>query len=76
MMREQINENMLEEVTGGAITYKWTKATQSGSVSSNITGQTFTFGADKANAVYQYVMAHRNDPDVDQMNAIAAIING
>lgn len=75
-MREQINEGMLEDVTGGAIDYKWDKNTQSGSVSSNITGQTFTFGADKAGAVFQYVMAHKNDSDVSQMNAIAAIING
>ena len=75
-MREQINEEMLEEVSGGAIHYKWDKKTQSGTVSSNITGQTFTFGADKANAVFMYVMAHQKDADVDQMNAIAAIING
>lgn len=75
-MRDQINENMLDEVTGGAISYKWDKNTQSGSVSSNITGQTFTFGADKANAVFQYVMSHKNDADSSQMNAIAAIING
>ena len=75
-MREEINENMLEDVTGGAIHYVWSKETQSGTVSSNVTGQTFTFGADKANAVYKYVMAHRNDADADQMNAIAAIING
>ena len=75
-MREEINENMLEEVTGGAIHFVWDANTQSGSVSSNITGQTFTFGRDKVNAVYQYVMAHRKDADVDQMNAMAAIING
>ena len=75
-MREEINEEMLDEITGGAIHYKWTKATQSGTVSSNVTGRTFTFGADKARAVYMYVMTHRNDPDADQMNAICAIING
>ena len=75
-MRAEINDNMLDNVTGGAIDFVWKKDTQSGTVSSTVTGQTFTFGADKANAVYAYVMAHRKDPDVDQMNALAAIING
>ena len=75
-MREQITDDMLEQVSGGAITYKWDKITQSGTVSSNITGQTFTFGADKAYEVFMYVMQHQKDADSSQMNAIAAIING
>ena len=75
-MREELNENLLDNVTGGAIDFVWSKDTQSGTVSSTVTGQTFTFGRDKVNAVYNYVMSHRQDPDVDQMNALAAIING
>ena len=75
-MREQLDNEMLVNITGGAIDLIWSKDTQSGTVSSNITGETYTFGADKANAVIQYVISHQLDPDVDQMNAIAAIING
>ncbi len=75
-MRQELNDAILDEVTGGVIHFKWDKNTQSGTVSSNITGQTFTFGADKATAVFQYVMAHQKDADVSQMNAIQAIING
>ena len=74
-MRELINNDMLDDITGGAIDYHWSKSSQSGTVSSNITGQTFTFGADKANEIFNYVMAHRMDPDQKQMNDIAAIIN-
>lgn len=75
-MREQIDNEMLENITGGAIHYVWDKNTQKGSVSSNVTGQTLTFGADKAKAVYQYVMSHIQESDANQMNAIQAIING
>ena len=35
-MRAEINENMLDDVTGGAIAFRWSKDTQSGTVSSNI----------------------------------------
>ena len=73
-MREQIDETRLEEVTGGVINYSWNKDTQKGYVSSSVTGQTYYFGADTANAVYKYVMAHRNDPEADQMAAIRSII--
>ncbi len=75
-MREQIDNDMLESINGGAIDYVWDKNTQKGSVSSTVTGQTFTFGADKAKAVYQYVMGHRQESDTTQMDAIQAIING
>ena len=73
-MREQVNEEMLEEITGGAMSFRWDAKTQTGTVSSNITGQTFTFGRDKVSAVYSYVKAHYADPDDTQMNAIQAII--
>ena len=74
-MREMIDNEMLENITGGAIDYYWDKNSQSGTVSSNITGQSFSFGADKANAIFKYVIAHQKDSDASQMNAIAAIIN-
>lgn len=74
-MRKEIDNEMLTDITGGAIDYHWSKSEQSGSVSSNITGETFYFGADKANAVFEYVMAHRMDSDESQMNAIRNIIN-
>ncbi len=75
-MRENIDLEQLENVTGGAIDFCWDAEKQSGTVSSNITGQTFTFGADKADAVYQYVIRHRLESDKSQMDAIEAIING
>ena len=74
-MREQLDNEMLMNIAGGAIDFIWSKDTQSGTVSSNITGETYTFGADKFDAVFQYVVSHQLDPDVNQMNAIAAIIN-
>lgn len=73
-MREEINDAMLEEVTGGAIHYSWNKNTQKGSVSSNVTGESYSFGIDKADAVFQYVMSHKNDSDASQMSAIRSII--
>lgn len=74
-MRDQITDEKLNDVTGGAIDYHWDPNTQSGSVSSNITGQSFTFGADKAMEIYQYVMMHQMFSDDSQMNDIWNIIN-
>lgn len=75
-MREQINEDMLEEINGGAIYFKWDAATQSGIVSSNITGQTLKFGPDKFQEVFSYVRKHSKDADATQMNDLISIING
>lgn len=75
-MREQVNEEMLEDINGGAISYHWDPKAQKGTVSSNITGQTFTFGRDKVAAVRSYVFSHTTDTDDSQMDAILAIING
>ncbi len=75
-MREQVNEEMLEDINGGAISYHWDSKAQKGTVSSNITGQTFTFGRDKSSAVRNYILTHSTDTDESQMNAILAIING
>lgn len=73
-MKEQINEEMLEEINGGVISCKWRAATQSGTVSSNKTGQTLTFGADKFNAVFNYIKTHQYEADDVQMAALQNII--
>ena len=73
-MREQVNEEMLEEINGGAISYRWDAKAQKGTVSSNITGQSFTFGRDVNKAVRNYILSHSTETDEAQMNAIRAII--
>lgn len=75
-MREQINDAMLEDINGGVMTFSWKAATQTGTVTSNQTGETLTFGPDKVQAVFNYLKTHQYDEDASQMAAVKAIING
>jgi len=75
-MREQINDEMLEDINGGVMTFSWKADIQTGTVTSNQTGETLTFGRDKVQAVFNYLKTHQYDEDASQMAAVRAIING
>ena len=66
--REMINEEDLEVVTGGTITNSYNKNTKTGTVSSNVTGQTFHYQAEFKAKIYNYLSSHRGDSDSSNMN--------
>lgn len=64
--REEIVEEVLDEVNGGAMNLSYKRGAEFGSISSSVTGQTYTFAAANLEAVAT-IMAAKGIEEADKI---------